>query len=126
MNTLKEKDSIGTRRESSAKMVIENNIPNVKVTATAGAGKEKDAYQKIDMEIFIDSKKHTAQVKGFDELVPEGEKLTVTKTGEVEKYGVDWMVFVKGKHVVIFKNNPNIVLGQYVFDKEDLLYNFGT
>jgi Fe-Mn family superoxide dismutase len=126
MNTLKEKDSIGTRRETSAKMVIENNIPNVKVTATAGAGKEKDAYQKIDMEIFIDSKKHTAQVKGFDELVPEGEKLTVTKTGEVEKYGVDWMVFVKGKHVVIFKNNPNIVLGQYVFDKEDLLYNFGT
>lgn len=126
MNTLKEKDSIGTRRETSAKMVIENNIPNVKVLTTAGAGKEKDAFQKIDLEILIDSKKHTAQVKGFDELVPEGEKLTVTKTGEVEKYGVDWMVFVKGKHVLIFKNNPNIVLGQYVFDKEDLLYNFGS
>ena len=125
MNTLKEKDSIGTKRETSAKMVIENNLPNAKVETTAGAGKEKDAFQKIDMEIFMDSKKHTAQVKGFDQLVPEGNKLTVTKTGEVEKYNVDWMVFIRGKHVIIFKNNPNIVLGQYVFDKEDLLYDFG-
>jgi Fe-Mn family superoxide dismutase len=125
MNTLKEKDSIGTRRETSAKVVIESNLPNVKIKTTAGAGKEKDAFQKIDMEIFMDSKKHTAQVKGFDQLVPEGDKFTVTKTGEVEKYNVDWMVFVRGKHVIIFKNNPNIVLGQYVFDKDDLLYNFG-
>jgi hypothetical protein len=125
MNTLKEKDSIGTKRETSAKMVIENNLPNAKVETTAGAGKEKDAFQKIDMEIFMDSKKHTAQIKGFDQLVPEGNKLTVTKTGEVEKYNVDWMVFIRGKHVIIFKNNPNIVLGQYVFDKEDLLYDFG-
>jgi hypothetical protein len=125
MNTLKEKDSIGTKRETSAKMVIENNLPNAKVNTTAGAGKEKDAYQKIDMEIFMDSKKYTAQIKGFDQLVPEGDKLTVTKTGEVEKYNVDWMVFIRGKHVIIFQNNPHIVLGQYVFDKEDLLYDFG-
>jgi Fe-Mn family superoxide dismutase len=124
MNTLKEKDSIGTKRESSAKVVIENNIPGVRVKPTAGAGKEKDAFQKIDMEIYLDGKKHTAQVKGFDQLVPEGDKLTVTKTGEVEKYNVDWMVFVRGKHVIIFKNNPTIVLGQYVFDKDDLIYNF--
>ena len=109
MNTLKEKDSIGTKRESSAKVVIENNIPGVRVKPTAGAGKEKDAFQKIDMEIYLDA---------------EGDKLTVTKTGEVEKYNVDWMVFVRGKHVIIFKNNPTIVLGQYVFDKDDLIYNF--
>lgn len=125
MNTLKEKDSIGTKRETSAKMVIENNMPDAKVTVTAGAGKEKDAFQKIDMEIYLDEKKYTAQVKGFGQLFPDEDKLTVTKTGEVEKYNVDWMVFVRGKHVIIFKNNPNIVLGQYVFDKEDLLYDFG-
>lgn len=106
-------------------MVIENNLPNSKVDTTAGAGKEKDAFQKIDMEVYVDSNKFTAQVKGFDQLVPEGDKLTVTKTGEVEKYNVDWMVFIRGKHVLIFKNNPTIVLGQYVFDKEDLLYDFG-
>jgi hypothetical protein len=47
----------------------------------------------------------------------------VTKAGEIDIYKVDWMVFVKGGRVVIFRNNPEIVLGEYVFDKNDLLYN---
>jgi Fe-Mn family superoxide dismutase len=123
MATLKEKDSIGSKREQIAKTVIETKLPDTKVNVIAGAGKEKDAYKKIDLEIFQGGKKITAQVKGFDELIPEDEKLVVTKTGEIDIYKVNWMVFVKGKTILIFKNNPEIVLGQYVFDKNDLLHH---
>jgi len=123
MNTLEEKDKIGTRRETTAKEKIMKKIPNATVEVTAGAGKEKDAIKKIDMEITIGGEMFTAQVKGFDELKESDGKIVVTKPGEIEQYKVDWMVFVKGGRVVIFKNKPEIVLGEYVFDKDDLIYN---
>ena len=123
MATLKEKDSIGIKREEMAKKILETKLPETTVEIIAGAGKEKDAYKKIDLEIVHKGKKITAQVKGFDELIPEDEKLVVTKTGEIDKYKVDWMVFIRGKNVLVFRNRPEIVLGQYVFDKDDLLYH---
>jgi hypothetical protein len=123
MATLKEKDSIGIKREEMAKKVLETKLPETTVEIAAGAGKEKDAYKKIDLEIVHKGRKITAQVKGFDELIPEDEKLVVTKTGEIDKYKVDWMVFIRGKNVLVFRNRPEIVLGQYVFDKNDLLYH---
>ena len=123
MATLKEKDSIGIKREEMAKKVLETKLPETTVEIVAGAGKEKDAYKKIDLEIVHKGRKITAQVKGFDELIPEDEKLVVTKTGEIDKYKVDWMVFIRGKNVLVFRNRPEIVLGQYVFDKNDLLYH---
>lgn len=123
MATLKQKDAIGIKREQMAKTIIETKLPNTRVELIAGAGKEKDAYKKIDLEIYQRGKKITAQVKGFDELIPENEKLVVTKTGEIDIYKVDWMVFVKGRTVLIFRNKPEIVLGQYVFDMNDLLYH---
>jgi hypothetical protein len=75
------------------------------------------------LKIYFQGQNLTAQVKGFDELKEQGDKIVVTKAGEIDMYKVDWMVFVKGGRVVIFKNNPEIVLGEYVFDKNDLLYN---
>ena len=123
MATLKEKDSIGIKREEMAKKVLETKLPETTVEIVAGAGKEKDAYKKIDLEIIHKGRKITAQVKGFDEIIPEDEKLVVTKTGEIDKYKVDWMVFIRGKNVLVFRNRPEIVLGQYVFDKNDLLYH---
>ncbi len=123
MVTLKEKDSIGIKREEMAKKVLETKLPETTVKIVAGAGKEKDAYKKIDLEIVHKGRKITAQVKGFGELIPEDEKLVVTKTGEIDKYKVDWMVFIRGRNVLVFRNRPEIVLGQYVFDKNDLLYH---
>jgi hypothetical protein len=123
MATLKEKDSIGSKREQTAKKIIETKIPETKVIVIAGAGKEKDAYKKIDLEIFHKGRKITAQVKGYDEMIPEEDKLVITKTGEIDNYKVNWMVFIRGRQVLIFKNNPEIVLGQYVFDRNDLLYH---
>lgn len=73
----------------------------------------------------MDGKKHTAQVKGFVEIKPENGKIVVIGSGEVKYYNVDWMVFsnMKAKRVIIFRNNPNIVMGEYVFDESDMIYN---
>ena len=73
MATLKEKDSIGIKREEMAKKILETKLPETTVEIIAGAGKEKDAYKKIDLEIVHKGRKITAQVKGFDELIPEDE-----------------------------------------------------
>ena len=123
MNTLKEKDNVGTRRENMAQVRLQESIPNAKVIVTAGAGKTKDAIQKIDMEIVVENSKLTAQVKGFDEILEQNGRLVVTKTGEVAKYNVDWMVFVKGKKVVVFENKGEIVMGNYVFEKTQMIYD---
>jgi hypothetical protein len=67
--------------------------------------------------------KKTAQIKGFAEILEQNGKLIVTKTGEVAKYNVDLMVFVKGNKVAVFENNGEIVMGNYVFEKKSLLYD---
>lgn len=125
MATLKTKGEEGSKRETLAEKLIKLKIPNSKVITTAGAGSVKDAVKKIDLEVILDGKKHTAQVKGFVELKPENEKIVVIGSGEVKYYNVDWMVFsnMKAKRVVIFRNKPNIVMGEYVFDESDMIYN---
>jgi hypothetical protein len=75
------------------------------------------------MEIVVENSKLTAQVKGFDEILEQNGRLVVTKTGEVAKYNVDWMVFVKGKKVVVFENKGEIVMGNYVFEKTQMIYD---
>jgi hypothetical protein len=59
------------------------------------------------------------------ELKPADGKIVIIGSGEVRYYNVDWMVFVniKMRRVVIFRNTPNIVMGEYVFDESDLIYN---
>jgi Fe-Mn family superoxide dismutase len=115
----------GSKREEFAKKVITEKIPNSKVVTTAGSGSVKDAVQKIDLEVFINGQKNTCQVKGFMELKPADGKIVIIGSGEVRYYNVDWMVFVniKMRRVVIFRNTPNIVMGEYVFDESDLIYN---
>lgn len=123
MNTLKEKGNIGNRREKTAAVRLQESLPNAKIIQTAGGGKVIDAVKKIDMEIVIEGVKKTAQVKGFDEILERNDELMITKTGEVAKYNVDWMVFVKGRKVVVFENKSKIVDGNYVFNKKSLLYD---
>lgn len=123
MNILKEKNTIGSRREKTAAIKLKEHFPKAKIVETAGGGRTIDAVKKIDMEIFIDGVKSTAQVKGFDEIKVVENRLVVTKTGEVAKYNVDWMVFVKGQKVVVFENQGEIKSGNYVFDKKHLLYD---
>lgn len=123
IRVLTEKDKVGSRREMSAIKTLKESLPNMRVIGVSGAGKSIDAEKKIDAHIFVEGKKKTAQIKGFTEILEQNEKLIVTKTGEVAKYNVDLMVFVKGKKVVVFENNGEIALGNYVFDKKSLLYD---
>jgi hypothetical protein len=120
---LTEKDRVGSRREQSAIKTLKESLPDLKVFATSGAGKSIDAEKKIDAHIVIDGKKKTAQIKGFADILEQNEKLVVTKTGEVAKYNVDLMVFVKGNKVAVFENKGEILMGNYVFDKKHLLYD---
>jgi hypothetical protein len=102
---------------------LKESLPDLKVFATSGAGKSIDAEKKIDAHIVIEGKKKTAQIKGFADILEQNEKLVVTKTGEVAKYNVDLMVFVKGNKVAVFENKGEILMGNYVFDKKHLLYD---
>jgi superoxide dismutase, Fe-Mn family len=123
IKVLTEKDKVGSRREKSALKTLKESLPDVKVIGVSGAGKSIDAEKKIDAHIVIEGKKKTAQIKGFAEILEQNGKLIVTKTGEVAKYNVDLMVFVKGNKVAVFENNGEIVMGNYVFNKKSLLYD---
>jgi len=123
MQILTEKDKVGSRREKSALRTLKESLPDVKVIGVSGAGKAIDAEKKIDAHIVIEGTKKTAQIKGFAEILEQNGKLIVTKTGEVAKYNVDLMVFVKGNKVAVFENNGEIVMGNYVFEKKSLLYD---
>lgn len=126
MKTLDSKHQLGEKREDFAKLLIQSKLKNAKVEKTGRLGSKKDAIQKIDLEITIDGVSYKCQVKGFTELIPSEGKVVVVGAGDVGYYpNIDWMVFVNTykKKVVIFQNNPNIVLGNYVFDEKDELYN---
>ena len=49
--------------------------------------------------------------------------ITLEGTANVKKYNTDLMVFQKGKNVLIFKNKPKIVKGNFVFPVDSLMYN---
>ena len=123
IRVLTEKDKVGSRREKSALKTLKESLPDVKVIGVSGAGKSIDAEKKIDAHIVIEGTKKTAQIKGFAEILEQNGKLIVTKTGEVAKYNVDLMVFVKGNKVAVFENDGEIVMGNYVFNKKSLLYD---
>jgi hypothetical protein len=120
---LTEKDRVGSRREKSAIKTLQESLPDLKIIGTSGNGKSIDAEKKVDAHIVIEGKKKTAQIKGFSDILEQNGKLVVTKTGEVAKYNVDLMVFVKGNKVAVFENNGEILMGNYVFDKKHLLYD---
>ena len=49
--------------------------------------------------------------------------ITLEGTASVKLYKTDWMVFQKGKNVLVFNQKPKIVGGNFVFPPESLLYN---
>ena len=77
----------------------------------------------IDAKITVDGKEYTAQIKGFKDRIEKGDKIILTGTGNVKQYTTDWMIFQKGKNVLIFNKKPNIIGGNFVFPKDSLLYD---
>jgi hypothetical protein len=125
---LTKKHQIGENREDFAKKIISVNLPESVVNKVGRLGSKEDAFKKIDLEITIGGNTKKAQVKGFMELIPSEGKVVVTGAGDTVKYpNIDWMVFVnlQRKKVVIFENTGNVVMGNYVFDENAMIYNLG-
>lgn len=94
------------------------------VNQISGHGSKLDAMKGIDVIISKGDKKVTGQIKPYERSEESDDKIQIIGTAQERKYLVDWMIFVNSKtnEILIFKNNPSIEDGNYVFDKKALLY----
>ena len=124
MLTLEEKDKLGEKREQITAAILKRYFRDkANIKEVGKLGSKKDALKGIDLEITIDGKTHTAQVKPFYELIEKDNFYTLKNTANVKLYNTDWMVFQKGKNVLVFNKKPKIVNGNFVFPKDSLIYN---
>jgi hypothetical protein len=49
--------------------------------------------------------------------------ISLEGTASVKLYKTDWMVFQRGKNVLVFNQKPKIVDGNFLFPSDSLLYN---
>ncbi len=126
MRTLEEKSAIGNKREEVTAAILRRYFgKKVKVEMISELGSDKDALQGIDLELTMDDKTETAQVKGFRDKVIDEKKGTITLygTGKVKYYSTDLLIFQKGKNVLVFNKKPKIVNGNFVFPIDALKLN---
>jgi Fe-Mn family superoxide dismutase len=96
---------------------------SVTIEMVGGPGIKKDAIQGIDIKITLNGSTHTAQIKGYSSMVIDNDKIIVYGSGNIGKYNTDWMIFEKGRKVLIFDNKiKKIVNGNYEFPSDSLLY----
>jgi hypothetical protein len=77
----------------------------------------------VDLEVFKDGQLYTAQIKPFRNMIETEDGIVLEGTASVKLYKTDWMVFQKGKNVLVFNQKPKIVGGNFVFPKDSLLYS---
>jgi hypothetical protein len=124
LRTLTEKDKAGSKREEITAAILKRFFgKSAKVELVGELGNKKDAIQGVDLEITKDGQLHTAQVKPYREMKIGEDGITLEGTASVKLYKTDWMVFQKGKNVLVFNQKPKIVGGNFVFPSESLLYN---
>ena len=124
LRTLTEKNNAGDKREQITLSILRRFFgQNAKVELVGGLGNKKDAIQGVDLEIFKDGKLHTAQVKPFREMKKTESGIELEGTASVKLYKTDWMVFQRGKNVLVFDKKPKIVGGNFVFPLDSLLYS---
>ena len=124
LRTLTDKDRAGSKREEITSAILKRFFgKSAKVELVGELGNKKDAIQGVDLEITKDGKLHTAQVKPYREMKIGEDGITLEGTASVKLYKTDWMVFQKGKNVLVFNQKPKIVGGNFVFPSESLLYN---
>lgn len=124
LRVLAEKDDAGNKRETITAAILRKHLgKNYEVEVVGGAGVEEDAILGIDIKITKDNITKTAQVKPFRERVEKDGFITLIGTGSVKKYKTDYMIFQKGKNVIVFVNDPKIINGKYVFPSDSLVYD---
>ena len=124
MKVLEEKDKVGDKREKITAAILRRHFGDrIKVDELGKLGNKQDALGGVDLVLKLDGETKTAQVKPYIDVIDKGDTLTMIGTGQVKAYKTDFMIFQKGKSVMVFKNDPKILNGAYVFPKESLVHN---
>lgn len=125
MMVLTEKDTQGKMREQITAAILKRHFKNRVTVEVIGdeMGDKRDMLHGIDMIVNLDGNIYPAQVKPYRERkLIEGE-IILYGTGQVKPYKTDWMIFQKGKNVMVFNKTPKIIEGNYVFPADSLIYD---
>jgi hypothetical protein len=124
LKVLEEKNMVGDKREKITAAILKRHFRDrIKIDELGKLGNKRDALEGIDLVLDLDGVTKTAQVKPFISKIDKGESFVMVGTGQVKPYKTDYMIFQKGKNVLMFHNNPKILNGAYVFPKESLAYD---
>jgi hypothetical protein len=124
LRTLAEKNKAGDERERITASILKSFFgKSAKVELVGELGNRRDAIQGVDLEIFKDGKLYTAQVKPYREMIQVEDGIELLGTASVKLYKTDWMVFQRGRNVLVFDKKPKIVKGNFVFPPDSLLYS---
>jgi hypothetical protein len=124
LRTLTEKNKAGDKREQITASILKRFFgKSANVELIGELGNKKDAIQGVDLEITKDEKTYTGQVKPYREMKEVEGGIELEGTASVKLYKTDWMIFQRGKNVLVFDKKPKIVNGNFVFPPDSLLYN---
>lgn len=114
----------GQKREDSTVEILKKQFGLTNVVPVGKLGSSEDMIGGVDCEIIINNERKTAQIKPFTHLIGEQNLTFVMGAGNVKKYKTDWLIFSKNnKEILVFDNkNSKIVDGNFVFNKENLIY----
>ena len=115
----------GQKSEDSALKKIEDYFEgDAKIEKIGGHGQKQDALKGIDLIVKLNGQNYTAQVKPYSSIHTEEGKISLSNTGNVKPYSVDWLIFINPKNnsILIFKNEPIKNHNQYVFNVDSLIH----
>ena len=115
----------GQKSEDNVQKKLENYFEgDAKVEKIGGHGQKRDAFKGVDMVIEKDGKTYTAQVKPYSTATIDGDKVSLSDTGNVKPYNVNWLIFIQPKtnKILIFDNHPLQNENQYIFKLSSLLH----
>lgn len=124
MMVLNQTHNWGQKREDNTIVLLKKQFGEQNVKPIGKLGSTQDMVGGIDTIITINGSEITAQIKPFTHLIGEQNLTFVIGAGNVKKYKTDWLIFSKNdKEILVFDNkNSKIVDGNFVFNKENLIY----
>jgi len=121
LKALSETDAAGNKREDYVISVLKRHMDSSSNFEKIGELGNEEDMKGVDVKITQDGKTLTGQIKPFKERIDKDKTITLKGTGKVKTYKTDWMIFQKGRNVLVFDKKPNIISGNFVFPKESLL-----
>jgi hypothetical protein len=124
MFVLSQTHAWGQKREDNTIVLLKKQFGEKNVKPIGKLGSSQDMIGGIDTIIEINGNQINAQIKPFTHLLTEDNLTHVMGAGNVKKYKTDWIIFSKNnKEILVFDNkNSKIVDGNFVFNKENLIY----